>query len=41
MLAQIENDFFKGAGLDKASRLEGEERRNYRFAQVERLLTEV
>lgn len=39
-LAQIEKDFFKGAGLDKASRLEGDERREYRLAQVERLLTE-
>lgn len=38
MLAQIEMDFFKGAGLDKASRLEGEERRAYVLAQVERLL---
>ena len=41
MLAQIEKDFFKGAGLDKASQPEGDERRNYRFAQVERLLDEV
>ena len=39
-LAQIDKDFFKGAGLDKASRLEGDERREYRLAQVERLLTE-
>lgn len=28
LLAQIEKDFFKGAGLDKASQLEGEERRS-------------
>jgi len=40
MLAQIEKDFFKGAGLAKASLLEGEERKAYRLAQVERLLTE-
>ena len=30
---------FKGAGLDKASRLEDEERRAYRLAQVDRLLS--
>ena len=40
MLGQIENDFFGEAGLDKASRTEGDERRTYRLAQVERLLTE-
>ena len=40
MLAQIEKDFFKGAGLAKASKLEGEERRAFVLAQVERLLTE-
>lgn len=40
LLAQIEKDFFKGVGLDKASQLEGEERRSYRLSQVERLLTE-
>ena len=39
-LAYIERRLFKGAGLDKASRLKGEERRAYRLAQVERLLTE-
>ena len=39
MLAQIEMDFFKGAGLAKACKLEGDERRNYVLAQVERLLT--
>ena len=39
MLAQIENDFFKGANLAAASRLRGEERRAFRLAQVERLLT--
>ena len=38
MLAQIETDFFKGAGLEKACKLEGDERRNYLLAQVERLL---
>ena len=41
MLAWIEKKFFKGAGLAKASRLEGDERRAYRLAQVERLLTEM
>lgn len=39
MLAQIEMDFFKGAELAKACKLEGDERRNYVLAQVERLLT--
>jgi len=39
ILALIEKKYFRGAGLDKASRLEGEERRAYRLAQVERLLT--
>lgn len=39
-LAYIERRLFKGAGLDKASRLKGEERRTYKLAQVERLLTE-
>lgn len=38
-LAYIERRFFKGAGLDKASLLKGDERRAYRLAQVERLLT--
>lgn len=38
LLAQIERKYFRGAGLAKASRLEGEERRAYRLAQVERLL---
>ncbi len=41
MLAQIEMDFFKGAGLAKACKLEGDERRNYELAQVERLLYSV
>lgn len=41
MLAQIEKNFFKGAGLDKANRLEVEERRAYKLVQVERLLAEV
>ena len=40
MLASIEKKYFRGAGLDKASRLENEERRAYKLAQVERLLTE-
>ena len=39
-LAYIERRLFKGAGLDKASRLKGEERRAYRLAQVDRLLAE-
>lgn len=37
-LAWVEKNFFKGAGLDKASRLKGDERRAYRLAQVERLM---
>lgn len=40
MLAQIEKRLFSGAGLAGASRLEGDERRAYRLAQVERLLTQ-
>lgn len=40
MLAYIERYLFKGIELAAASRLEGEERRAYRLAQVERLLTE-
>lgn len=40
LLAQIERDFFSGAGLAEACLLEGEERRAYRLAQVERMLTE-
>lgn len=39
MLAKIENDYFKGAGLAEGSRLEGGERRAFSLAQVERLLT--
>ncbi len=39
MLALIERKYFRGAGLDKASRTEGDERRAYRLEQVERLLT--
>jgi len=39
LLAQIENEFFKGVGLAEASSLRGK-RRTYRLAQVERLLTE-
>jgi hypothetical protein len=39
-LAYIERRLFKGASLDKASRLKGEERRIYKLAQVERLLKE-
>ena len=38
MLAQIEKDFFKGAGLAKASKLETDERRAFVLSQVERLL---
>ena len=38
-LAFIEDIFFEGAGLDKASLLKGEERRAYRLAQVDRLLS--
>ena len=40
ILALIEKKYFRGAGLDKASRTEGDERRAYKLAQVERLLTE-
>jgi hypothetical protein len=40
LLAQIERRYFKGAGLAKASTLEGDERRGFVLAQVERLLTE-
>ena len=40
MLAQIEKDFFKGADLAKACKLEGEERRSFVLSQIERLLTE-
>ena len=40
LLAQIEKRYFKGAGLAKASKLEGDERRAFMLAQVERLLTE-
>ena len=39
-LAQIENDFFKEVDLAAGSVLEGDERRAFRLAQVERLLTE-
>jgi len=39
VLAQIERRYFKGAGLAKASTLEGDERRTYVLAQAERLLT--
>ena len=38
-LAYIEKKFFKGAGLAKASLLEGEERKTYVLSQVERLLS--
>ena len=37
-LAYIQNVFFKRTGLARASLLEGEERRAYKLAQVERLL---
>ena len=40
-LAKIEKVFFKGAGLQKACSLEGEERKDYRLAQVERLLSDM
>lgn len=40
-LAYIEKYFFKKVGLAKACSLEGEERRDYRLAQVDRLLTEM
>jgi hypothetical protein len=40
MLAQIENDYFKGGSLAEACLLKGDKRRAYRLAQVERLLTE-
>ena len=40
VLVKIEKRYFKGAGLAKASKLEGEERRAFVLAQVERLLTE-
>jgi len=39
MLAQIEKDYFKGADLEKASMLKGDERRTFVLSQVERLLT--
>lgn len=38
ILAQIEKNFFKGAGLSKACKLSGEDRKSYVLAQVERLL---
>ena len=41
VLAWVEKDYFKGAGLVKASHLEGDERRAYVLAQVERLLATV
>ena len=40
-LAWIERTFFKGAGLAKAILTEGEARRAYRLAQVERLLSDM
>ena len=40
MLARIEDDFFRGVDLAGACLLEGDERRNFVLAQVERLLTE-
>ena len=40
LLAQIENDFFSKADIHEASLLEGEQRRCYVLAQVERLLSE-
>lgn len=38
LLAYIEKTFFKGAGLAKASLLEGEERRSYVLSQVDRFI---
>lgn len=38
-LAKIQKALFKGAGLDAASRLEGDERRDFILSQVDRLLT--
>ncbi len=40
MLAQIEKDFFNGVDLAKASMMEGDERRAFKLAQIELLLTE-
>ena len=40
MLAQIEENYFKGVDLAEASGLKGEERRTFVLSQVERLLTE-
>ena len=40
LLAMIENDFFKGVNLTKASLLKGDKCRAFRLLQVERLLTE-
>jgi len=40
LLAEIESDFFCGAGLAEACSLKGDERRAYRLVQVERLLAE-
>ncbi len=40
MLGEIEADFFRGVDLAGANLLEGDERRNFRLLQVERLLTE-
>ena len=39
MLAQIEKDYFRGVDLAGACLLKGDERRAFRLAQVERLLT--
>ena len=39
LLAQIENDFFRGTNLAEASQLEGDERSAFILSQVERLLT--
>ena len=41
MLAQIEKDFFGEADLVSASLLKDDERRDYRLAQVERLLSDM
>ena len=41
LLSQIEKKFFKGAGLSKASKLEGDERRTFVLSQVDRLLADI
>ena len=41
MLAYIETEFFSGIDLNEASLLKGNERRDFRLVQLERLLTEM